>query len=261
MAREGIKSAPETHMPAVGCLALLVLLGGFLIVAVGLISLFWRGDVLGKVFVIAAGVAMVALSNVAIKKNGKQWAETAIPDGFSAPAAPPPPAAAARAEQAGFGDLIATRKDANQVANFVLALGGAAASVAAFFLLAWLAISLQARGVAMLALAPLLLAVTLVFVALAALTRTPVHAYLYTGGMLLRRRGRTHLVAWNQVDRLLISRRAGAYHLTAVDGKRFRIQGRPGEQVRDQFGEVLCAAVQQYGRPIVKGDARGDWRP
>ncbi len=183
-------------------------------------------------------------------------------DNPSAPPAPPeaveaPAKVLDLAARHGLGPLVAARRGSNPFANMLFTWVLAAALIGAAVLLGWLGVTALAR-VAFSA------GVVSVLVGFVALLAGFTGAWLFAGGVVHRKNGRSTAAAWSEVREVLLWRGAGllqgkllCYYVMTTGGRKLGIEARPTDD-SDVFGQQLRAAAAARGVAVVEsGPATG----
>src|SRR2546430_9640177 len=134
----------------------------------------------------------------------------------AAPSEPVPPKVAQAATGRGLGQLTYLQKGTNPFSNFIFAIGAAVALVLVGLGLGWVTTQIHLRALAWLAFLCFVGALIAVIFAFAALLAGFTATYLFAGGLVHTKNGRVQVVAWPDVDELLLWRAGGE---TAVVGQ------------------------------------------
>lgn len=186
------------------------------------------------------------------------------------PADPVPPKVAQAAADRGLGQVTYVQKGSNPFSNFAFGLGAAVALVLLFFGIAWVAVQIHFRPLAYLAFLCLIGALIAVVLAFGALIAGFTATYLFAGGLVHTKNGKVQVVAWPEVDELLLWRAGGksamagkllCYYVVAFDGRKVPIELRSAKGDKT-LGEQLQQIVKSLGRPVVEsGPYSGRLRP
>jgi hypothetical protein len=186
------------------------------------------------------------------------------------PSEPLPPKVAQAATGRGLGQLTYLQKGTNPFSNFAFGIGAAVALVLVGLGIGWLTSQIHLRALAWLAFlcfVGALIAVIFSFMALfAGFTAT----YLFAGGLVHTKNGKVQVVAWPEVDEMLLWRAGGktamagkllCYYVVTFDGRKvpIELQSAKGDKT---LGEQLQQIVKGLGRPVVEsGPYSGRLRP
>jgi VanZ family protein len=176
-----------------------------------------------------------------------------------APPEPPPAKVAQAATDRALGAIVAAQKGSNPLGNFVFGIGAAVVLIGVGLGVAWLAAQIGFRALAYLALLCFVGALIAVVLSFAALLAGFTATYLYAGGVVHTKNGKVQVVAWPDLDEMLLWRAGGksaiagtllCYYLITFDGRKVPIekQSAKGDKA---LGEHLQQIVKNIGRPVV----------
>jgi hypothetical protein len=186
------------------------------------------------------------------------------------PSEPLPPKVAQAATGRGLGQLTYLQKGANPFSNFAFGIGAAVALVLVGFGLGWLTSEIRLRALAWLTVLCFIGALIAVVLSFAALLAGFTATYLFAGGLVHTKNGKVQVVAWPEVDELLLWRAGGksslagkllSYYVVTFDGRKvpIELQSAKGDKT---LGEQLQQVVKGLGRPVVEsGPYSGRLRP
>ena len=186
----------------------------------------------------------------------------------AAPSEPVPPKVAQAAT--GLGQPTYLQRGTNPFSNFIFAIGAAVALVLVGLGLGWVTTQIHLRALAWLAFLCFIGALIAVIFAFAALLAGFTATYLFAGGLVHTKNGRVQVVAWPDVDELLLWRAGGktamagkllCYYVVTFDGRKvpIELQSAKGDKA---LGEQLQQIVTKLGRPVVEsGPYSGRLRP
>ena len=188
----------------------------------------------------------------------------------AAPSEPLPPKVAQVAAGRGLGPVTYLQKGSNPFSNFAFGIGAAVALVLVFLGLGWVSVQIHFRALAWLAFLCLIGALIAFVLAFAALVAGFTATYLFTGGLVHTKNGKVQVVAWPEVDELLLWRAGGktamagkllCYYVVTFDGRKvpIELQSAKGDKT---LGEQLQQIIKGLGRPVVEsGPYSGRLRP
>jgi hypothetical protein len=186
------------------------------------------------------------------------------------PSEPLPPKVAQAATGRGLGQLTYLQKGTNPFSNFAFGIGAAVALVLVGFGLGWLTSEIRLRALAWLTVLCFIGALIAVVLSFAALLAGFTATYLFAGGLVHTKNGKVQVVAWPEVDELLLWRAGGksslagkllSYYVVTFDGRKvpIELQSAKGDKT---LGEQLQQVVKGLGRPVVEsGPYSGRLRP
>jgi hypothetical protein len=183
---------------------------------------------------------------------------------------PLPPKVAQAAAGRALGQVTYLQKGSNPFSNFAFGIGAAVALVLVFLGLGWVSVQIHFRALAWLAFLCLIGALIAVVLAFGALIAGFTATYLFAGGLAHTKNGKIQVVAWPEVDELLLWRAGGktsiagkllCYYVVTFDGRKvpIELQSAKGDTT---LGEQLQQIVKSLGRPVVEsGPYAGRLRP
>ncbi|MGW1064682.1 hypothetical protein ACWD4F_09280 [Streptomyces aureus] len=252
-----------------GCLMLLVVLGGLATMLYGLgVLIFGDTPASSAATVLLAGLALTVLGVAVIKR----FPGAAEMKGYA------PSARVTRlAEERSLGDHVFTRKNTSPLEIVVGVVAVGAVIVGALWGVNWVlsktgsdipGLDKLASTLVLYLLAGLILTIIALPVMLWRMPKGFVRTHLYANGLVYTSYGRPLAVTWDDVDRLVLSRQIPgaklfggkvlAYHVVSQGGRRLRIDAHPHLD-SDPMGEHIIDAVRLRRRPVLEGGpAAGD---
>ncbi|WP_406835236.1 hypothetical protein ACICHK_01745 [Streptomyces sp. AHU1] len=259
----------ERPLLNLGCLMLLVVLGGLATMLYGLgVLVFGDTPASSAATVLLAGLALTVLGVAVIKR---------FPDAAQMKGYAPSVRVTRLAAERSLGDHVFTRKNTSPLEIVVGVVAVGAVIVGALWGVNWVlgrtgtdipGLQKLASTLVLYLLAALFLVIVALPVMLWRMPKGFVRTHLYAGGLVYTSYGRPLVVTWDDIDRLVLSRQIHgaklfggkvlAYHVVSHGGRRLRIDAHPHLD-SDPMGERILDAVRLRGRPVLEGGpAAGD---
>jgi hypothetical protein len=163
-----------------------------------------------------------------------------------------PPEIMQLAAERGLGDLGYVQRGGNPVTGCLASMAYAAGWLIAMILLGWWLQKLDVGPLGILALPFLSGAIWATVKGFRRLFAGVNAAYLFFNGLVCVRNGRTDVITWPEIDKLVQYHSTGKllrYFVVTRDGRKVRIEAESGAGDM-MLGAMLTQAVQNLGRPV-----------